>query len=430
MIISRRDFVINGSVAMLGLFGLRTALAGSIITSDLLRGSSPYFALPKGFVAQLLSTTGNKMEDDMVVPGKPDGMAAFSMEGGLTAIIRNHEIEAAWSEYAAFRKGEKSIVGYDAVCIGGCSTMIYDTKTQKLVRQFLSLAGTERNCSGGTTPWGTWISSEESTATFDKLHGYNFEVKPTLQPQLAEPIPLKAMGRFNHESVAVDTQNGWLYQTEDRNDGLFYRFIPKVAGVLEQGGALQALMIRDAKSYDTRNWDTKTVTQGQKFACTWVDLAEVESPNDDLRMQGFNKGAARFARGEGVCYANGSIYFSATNGGVTKQGQLWKYTADEIGGELELFVEANDEAVMKHPDSLCLGPKGDLFVCEDNIKENGVHNRILRVNAKGEIHIFAENIFNKSEMTGICFSPDGSTMFVNIQNDPGMTFAITGDWTA
>ncbi len=428
MTISRRDFIIGGSSAViLGLIGLRSALAGNILGDvPLLRGESPYLALPKRFSYQVISKLGDKMADGLVVPGKPDSMAAFRMAGGLTAIVRNHEIEAAWTDQSPFSAGGKKTAGYDASCIGGCSTIIYDTKTQKLVRQFLSLSGTERNCSGGATPWGTWISSEESTKSYEKTHGYNFEVKPSLQPQLSDPLPLKAMGRFNHESVSFDPATGIAYQTEDRGDGLFYRFIPTVRGNLSMGGKLQALMIRNLASYDTRNWDEERITQGERMPCQWVDLYDVESPKDDLRLQGFAAGAARFARGEGTCYANGSIYFTATNGGIKKQGQVWKYTPNKNDGTLELFVDANDPEVMKSPDNLCLGPRGDLFICEDSKKSN----RILRVNAKGEVSVFAENIFNESELTGVCFSPDGSTMFVNIQHNPGMTFAITGPWLA
>jgi secreted PhoX family phosphatase len=39
----------------------------------------------------------------------------------------------------------------------------------------------------------------------------------------------------------------------------------------------------------------------------------------------------------------------------------------------------------------------------------------------------ARNAVNGSELAGAVFSPDGSTLFLNIY-DPGLTVAITGPW--
>ena len=149
-------------------------------------------------------------------------------------------------------------------CLGGTTTLVYDTKTQTLEKHFLSLVGTIRNCAGGLTPWGTWITCEEtmqkadSETTYEVDHGYNFEVPVSTEIGLTDPIPLKAMGRFNHEAVAVDPKTGIVYQTEDRGDSLIYRFIPDTPGELAAGGKLQALKIRDLKSADTRNWQSRT----------------------------------------------------------------------------------------------------------------------------------------------------------------------------
>ena len=126
------------------------------------------------------------------------------------------------------------------------------------------------------------------------------------------------MGRFNHEAIAVDPKTGIVYQTEDRHDGLLYRFIPNVKGQLARGGKLQALVVEDAAALDTRNWEEQRVPVGSKLTVRWLEMDEVESPKDDLRQRGFAKGAARFARGEGMWYAEGSIYFACTNGGAKK----------------------------------------------------------------------------------------------------------------
>ena len=66
-------------------------------------------------------------------------------------------------------------------------------------------------------------------------HGYTFEVPATAKPHLAQAVALKAMGRFNHEAIAVDPKTGIVYQTEDRHDGLLYRFIPNVRPIARGG---------------------------------------------------------------------------------------------------------------------------------------------------------------------------------------------------
>jgi secreted PhoX family phosphatase len=136
------------------------------------------------------------------------------------------------------------------------------------------------------------------------------------------------MGRFNHEAVAVDPRTGIVYLTEDRGDSLIYRFIPNTPGKLLNGGKLQALAIADKKSFDTRNWKDLTTPKfplRESMEVEWIDIENVESPEDDLRYQGFNKGAAVFARGEGMWYGNNEIYFACTNGGHISNGQVFRY---------------------------------------------------------------------------------------------------------
>jgi secreted PhoX family phosphatase len=321
--------------------------------------------------------------------------------------------------------------------LGGTTTILYDTKTQTVERIHLSLAGTLRNCAGGLTPWGSWITCEESVqireGDFEQDHGYNFEV-PATATELCRAVPLKAMGRFNHEAVAVDARSGVVYQTEDRGDGLIYRFVPNTRKNLRAGGKLQALKARDKPSLDTRNWRRTAVRPGEKLAVEWVDLEDVESPNDELRAWGFFKhGAARFARGEGMWYGRRTIYWCCTNGGKKQKGQIWKYTPSEheglpeehqSPGVLELFVEPTDGNIAENGDNLTVAPWGDIFVCEDNGRKE---KRLLRVTPERKIFEFARNIFNSSELAGVTFSPDGSTLFVNIQH-PGTTLAITGPW--
>lgn len=459
MTISRRHFLRNTSAVTLGFTGLHTLVGcgpSSRLTSK--SGATGYgpvvpdingiLDLPEGFSYTIVSRTGDKMNDDFFVPSQHDGMAAFSGSRNQTILVRNHEISAgANSGSGPFGENNQLMQQlngsqlYDrgrngTPCLGGTTTLVFDTQQQKLVSHHLSLAGTLRNCAGGPTPWNTWVTCEE---TVDRAgeelsadHGYNFEVPVSDKPGLATPVALKDMGRFNHEAIAVDPASGIVYETEDRGDGLIYRFIPNTPGQLANGGRLQVLVITDSPSLDTRNWDIQLVEPGTELDVTWIDIDDVTSENDDLRIRGFENGAARFARGEGMWYGNGSIYFACTNGGQNRKGQIWKYTPSEregttseqnSPGRLELFVEPNDSNLVENADNLTIAPWGDLIVCEDGPGDQN----LVGVTPEGNLYQFSHNSLNNSEFAGATFSPDGSTFFVNIQS-PGFTVAITGPW--
>ena len=450
---SRRLFIKNATAISLGFTGLHTLLGCANnftprISPNLVADPNNILALPEGFSYQIISRAGQAMSDGFVLPARPDGMATFSGDDGLTILIRNHEIDTTPNTGPFGNNNEQlpmidASLLYDAgnmeaPALGGTTTLVYDTQKQVVVREFLSLVGTRRNCAGGPTPWNSWITCEETTVraggNVEQDHGYNFEVPATMNPTIAPPTPLKAMGRFNHEAVAVDPTSGIVYQTEDRHDGLIYRYIPDVPGTLAAGGTLQALTIIDQPSLDTRNWedDVPGVTTGQQLAVRWIDLEEIDAPEDDLRMRGFDRGAARFARGEGMWYGEGTIFFACTNGGSEKKGQIWKYTPgpaeatdaeSQNPGTLELFIEPNDGAIVENADNLTVAPWGDLIVCEDG---DGTQN-LLRVTPQGQVIRFGTNMVSTSEFAGSTFSPDGSTLFVNIQVD-GLTLAITGPW--
>ncbi|MEL0011513.1 MAG: alkaline phosphatase PhoX, partial [Bacteroidota bacterium] len=325
---------------------------------------------------------------------------------------------------------------------GGTTCVLYNPRTRKVDQHILSLAGTEWNCAGGITPWGSWISCEETVHTsihgYSKDHGYNFEVPASLDLGLVNPIPLKEMGRFRHEAIAVDPRSGIVYQTEDRHDGLIYRFIPRKSGNLKAGGRLQALCIRHHKSMDTRNWRDKSRRNIHKMPISkwiqtsWVTIENVESPDDSLRKQGLVKGAAVFARSEGMWYGNNSIYWACTNGGPFMKGQIFRYIPSPFEGTLrerskpgrvQLYIESHSAKILENCDNLTVSPLGDLFICEDHSGSCA----IVRVTKRGEISKFAENHYSSSELAGACFSPDGNTFFVNLQND-GLTLAIEGPW--
>ncbi|HCR17670.1 MAG TPA: phosphatase [Candidatus Latescibacteria bacterium] len=455
--ISRRFFLKSAAAASLGFNGLHKLLgAGSAQAATesgsgygkLMPDPEGILDLPKGFSWKVISQVGEKMDDGYLVPGLHDGMAAFPGLNGRTILVRNHELNSTSSpdggpfgkDNALFDARARSSTydqGQETPCLGGTTTLVYDTRAGSLERHYLSLSGTLRNCAGGPTPWNTWVSCEETVEKTDDVlardHGYNFEVPAVEDIGLVEPVPLTEMGRFNHEAIAVDPNSGIVYQTEDRSDGLIYRFIPDKAGKLADGGKLQALALRGHKRLDTRNHgDYETVLPGKVLEVEWIDMDNVLAPEDDLRYRGYGLGAAQFARGEGMWYGQNAVYFACTSGGKNQKGQIWRYVPslfegkedeERSPGTLELFVEPNDSALVENADTLTVSPWGDLVICEDGQGDDG----LVGVTPSGDLYKFGRNAMNESEFAGATFSPDGSTLFVNIQS-PGLTLAITGPW--
>ena len=452
----RRDFLMKSSIVTIGFLGLRQwSLASNIENSyslnefgKLIPDPKGILDLPEGFSYKIISTYGEKMTDGFLLPGSPDGMAAFPLDEDRCIVVRNHELSPTdFSKQGPFGSSNellpllKQIQLYDygkgeKPSVGGTTNFIFNLKEQKIEKQFLSLVGTNRNCAGGATPWGTWLTCEEDVTTRDnktveKNHGYVFEVPANPNQILTSPIPLKAMGRFNHEAVCVNPNTGIVYLTEDRNDGLLYRFIPNEFGQLKKGGKLQFLSVQNKDKFDTRNWNAPNIKIGEALEVFWTDIDIVDSNEDDLRLRCYENGAALFARGEGAWFGDNEFYFACTSGGKQKHGQLFKYNLSPFEGEdqeslnpatIELFVEPDNADLMTSCDNLTIAPWGDVMLCEDTL-----NSRITGVTKEGRLYPFARNVGYSSEMTGVCFSPDGSTMFVNIQH-AGLTFAITGPW--
>ena len=445
--ITRKKFIENCSYVTLGILGLTNMLSATDKGLSMLKKILPIkndpngiLKLMEGFSYHILSEKGEMMSDGLKVPDKADGMASFQGKNGKIILIRNHEIGYFKTienllDANSFYKNEKYLEKHRSFiydqgangipCCGGTTTMIYNPISKKIETEYLSLAGTLINCSGGLTPWNTWISCEETVELKGgycaKDHGYNFEVIPSEKIQLNKAAPLKAMGRFRHEAIAIDPDTSVAYQTEDRDDGLIYRFIPDQKQEYIKGGTLQTLIIENIKENDTRNWNQQNFSVGKKYKIKWIDLKETDNPKDDLRYRAANQGAAFFARPEGMWYDNNIVYFTCTSGGKKKLGQIWKINVTT--NMLELMFESNHTDSMKACDNITIAPWGDVIVCEDGRGKD----RIIGIKNDGSTYMIAENYLNNSEFAGANFSPDGKILFVNIYS-PTMTLAITGPW--
>ena len=408
-------------------------------------------ALPRGFQYRVISREDQIMSDGQPTPGAHDGMAAFPLPNGNIRLIRNHEDRNRPNRARPLGPTARS---YDHRGGGGTTSLeVEPDGERRVVRDFVSLSGTIVNCAGGPTPWGTWITCEETVEGrsdgWAQPHGYCFEVpilaedtvsRPPpsagVHPPLTVGVPLPAMGRFVHEAVAVDPVTGLIYLTEDRQGAGLYRFIPHKAGDLIQGGRLQMMCVRGLPRYNT----AVNQTVGRPLPVDWVtipnpDPEAAEADDGIVYQQGRNRGAARFRRLEGCWFGADSLFFNATNGGNSQRGQVWQLTpgrGGSMGDTLRLVYESTDPDLLDGPDNLTVSPRGGLLICEDG---QGV--QYLRgLTARGELFDFGINLLNNREFAGATFAPDGRTLFVNIQGDtraggsgdPSLTFAIWGPW--
>ena len=386
--------------------------------------------LPSGFSYRVISSLGDAMSDGATVPDKADGMGCFDLGDGRLALVRNHELVPRDSSGGAFELGFGAKHG--VLVPGGTTHVVLDQKSLEVTDQFRSLGGTIRNCSGGTTPWGSWLTCEESPTGpgqkygdgLNKNHGWVFEV-PATATGLVDPEPLVAMGRFNHEAACVDPATGFVYLTEDRNDSVLYRFVPKVPGELSRGGRLQAMKVEGIP--DLRNWTGMSMAVGAAGKVSWIDLDAVEAPKDDLRYQAAAKGGSLVARGEGIHMGDGEAFVCSTSGGARKLGQIFriKFSPDGESDRVELFFESVSKHQFDYGDNLVVAPNGHLIVCEDQYTEV-VDNHLRGIAPDGNAYPLAR-LRLQTELAGACFSPDGQTMFVNVYA-PTKTLAITGPW--
>jgi hypothetical protein len=398
------------------LFQRRPAQAAG--WGPLVRDPDGILDLPAGFRYHIIDQfkVGNErqeMSDGYLVPGNPDGMMCFELRDGRLALMRNHELNNL-VDFAKtpYKRGQSAPPqAYRSSQIGGVTRIVLDPDSYERISSNLVLVGTSRNCQGGWSPDG-WLTAEEPYLAPGDVHGWVFVCDPEAS-SVQSPRRITSFGQMNHEAAWIDPETMICYETEDESDACFYRHVPTSPSD-PYTGRLQALKVVGRNGFD---FNTASRT-GESWDVEWVDIP---AGSGDLRTRAQSVGAATMTKGEGLWVASGEVWFNASKGGPAEKGQVFRLVHGQGGGVLTLIAQGTGDSQLENPDCMSLTPWGDLFMCED-----GGGSQYVRVlHRDGTVSTFAKNAKDNVEVAGVCFSPDGRCMFLNLFG-AGITVAITG----
>jgi len=456
--ISRRNVLRAGAIGGLGIAiaGSIEAIAGPAAAQAPVAGygalvpdPAGLLALPPGFSYKLVAEAGvTLLESGHLTPSDADGTAVFSGPNGFV-LVNNHEIGGSEPFGVPALPG----MTFDPGARGGTTTIETDLHGNR-VREYVSLAGTHNNCAGGRTPWGTWLTCEETeqrkNATFQQDHGWVFEVDAFDNEANQNPVPLKFLGRYAHEAVAVNPRNREIYLTEDAASplGLYFRWVPPQSyrggkGALRElalspggdtAGKLQAMYAYDDETGVLVEDLSLITVPNTHLKVRWIDVPDRLAVTTSVRKQFAAHGEiTRSRKFEGQWWGDGGVYFVASfarhsDGSVNEHdGQVWFYDPESETIVLKTIFGVNPDTSAEGnwdgPDNITVSPYGGVILAEDG---EGL-SHLVGVDKNGDPFPLARNEINESEFTGPTFTQCGRILFANIQ-DPGHVFAITGPW--